>query len=238
MKRIIKYRWLIIGFSIGITVLLSFSLHNISVDPDMKNYFPEKMKSMVATNAIEERFGNQDIIMIIFETGDIINAESLQRIKAVERQLKRISGIRKTTSLFGSNRIYGQDGMMFVEPAVKRIPVTPEEVEEVKKNLRENDLVMNMVVADDFRSSAILATLSQEAVEDSVFHAIHAVLKEIPGKEKVHFGGLPYLRQAINKDIRRDGLILVPAALLLMLIFLLVVFREFRGVLLPFLVVI
>lgn len=238
MKRIIKYRWLIIGFSIGLTVLLSFSLHNISVDPDLKNYFPENMKSMVATNAIEERFGNQDIIMIIFETDDIINKKSLQRIKAVERKLKRTSGIRKTTSLFGSNRIYGRDGMMFVEPAVKRIPVTPEEVEEVKKNLRENDLVMNMVVADDFRSSAIIATMSEEAMEDSLFLAIHTVLKEIPGDEKVHFGGLPYLRQAMNKDIRRDALILVPSALFLMLIFLFLVFREFRGVLLPFLVVI
>ena len=238
MKRIIKYRWLIISFSILLTIVLSFSLRNISIDPDLKNYFPKSMESMVATNLIEERFGNQDIIMIIFETNDIINRESLQRIKAVERQLKRTDGIRKTTSLFGSNRIYGQDGMMIVEPAVKRIPVTPEEVEEVKSNLRENDLVMNIVVADDFRSSAIVATLSEEAVEDSVFIAINGILKEIPGEEKVHFGGLPYLRQAMNKDIRRDALILVPAALLMMLIFLFLVFREPKGVILPFMVVI
>ncbi len=238
MKRIIKYRWLIISFSILLTVVLSFSLRNISIDPDMKNYFPKSMESMVATNLIEEKFGNQDIIMIIFEANDIINRESLQRIKAVDRQLKRTDGIRKTTSLFGSNRIYGQDGMMIVEPAVKRIPVTPEEVEDIKSNLRENDLVMNIVVADDFRSSAIVATLSEEAVEDSVFIAINGILKEIPGKEKVHFGGLPYLRQAMNKDIRRDALILVPAALLMMLIFLFLVFREPKGVILPFMVVI
>ena len=53
---------------------------------------------------------------------------------------------------------------------------------------------------------------------------------EHPGTEKVHFGGLPYLRQAIDKDIKRDGLILIPIALILMLIFLFLVFREWRGV--------
>jgi uncharacterized protein len=237
VKRIIKYRWLIIVFSLGITAALSLSLHNITIDPDLKNYFPANMESMVATNAIEERFGNQDIIMIIFETDDIINRESLQRIKAVERQLKRTKGIRKTTSLFGSNNIYGQDGMMFVEPAVKSFPATSREAQDLKNYLRENELVMNIVVADDFRSSAIVVTLSDDAVEDSVFIAINTILEEIPGKEKVHFGGLPYLRQAMNKDIRRDALILVPAALLLMLVFLLLVFREPKGVILPFMVV-
>ncbi len=237
MKRIIQYRWLVIGFSIGITALLGLSLRDISIDPDLKNYFPESMESMVATNAIEERFGKQDIFMIIFENDDIINKESLQRMKAVERRLKRTDGIRKTTSLFGSNRIYGQDGMMFVEPAVKKIPGTPEESERLKSDLRENELVMNIVIADDFCSSAIVITLAEDAMEDSVFIAIKTILEEIPGKEKVHFGGLPYLRQAMNKDIRRDALILVPVALLLMLLFLLLVFREPRGVILPFMVV-
>lgn len=238
MQRIIKYRWLIIAFSFALTIAVSFSLHNLTIDPDLKNYFPESMESMVATNLIEEHFGNQDIIMIIFESDDIIKEESLLRIRTIDRKLKRTSGIRKTTSLFSASHIYGKDGMMFVDPAVGKIPGNAEEAAELKESLKGNDLVMNIVVADNFRSSAIIVALADEAEEDSVFAAIHRVLDETPGNEQVHFGGLPYLRQAMNKDIRRDGLILVPAALLLMIIFLFIVFREKRGVVLPFLVVV
>jgi hydrophobe/amphiphile efflux-3 (HAE3) family protein len=238
MKNIIRFRWLIIGLSLAFTIIISFSLHDITIDPDLKNYFPETMESMVATNKIEAKFGNQDIIMIIFETDDIINRESLLRIKKIEREITRIKGIRKTTSVFGSNHIYGQDGIMYVEPSVKKIPDTPQEVESLKEDLEGNELVMNLVVADDFRSSAIIATMEEGAVEDSVFMAIHSAIEKTPGNETIHFGGLPYLRQSMNSDIRRDALILVPSALFLMIIFLLIVFREARGFLLPFLVVI
>jgi hydrophobe/amphiphile efflux-3 (HAE3) family protein len=84
----------------------------------------------------------------------------------------------------------------------------------------------------------VVLTLEKDANEDAVFAGIHAILDENPGNEKIHFGGLPYLRQSIDKDIKRDGLILIPIALILMLIFLYMVFREWRGVWLPFLVVV
>lgn len=221
-----------------LTTVLALQLKNISIDPDLKNYFPETMESMVATNRIEEKFGNQDIVMIIFKTENIINANSLKRIKNIDRGIGRINGIRKTNSLFSSNHIYGKDGIMYVEPAIKRIPRTLEETDELKETLAGNELVMNIVVADDFRSSAIIASLAENADEDSVFMAVHSLLEEYPGKEDVFYGGLPYLRQEMNKDIKRDALILVPAALLLMTIFLFFVFREPRGVIMPFLVVI
>lgn len=238
MKYIIKYRWPIIVFSIVLTATISLSLREMSVEADLKNYFPEHMESMIATDLIEEKFGNQDIIMILFENGDIINPASLERIRQVDRQLKRVGGIRKTTSLFNANYIYGKDGAMIVEPAIKRIPDDRQGIENLKERLSRNDLVMNIVVAEDFGSSAIIASLNNTANEDSVFAGIHQAIEMYPGNEKVYFGGLPYLRQQVNSDMRRDAFLLIPAALLLMLIFLFVVFREWKGVVLPFLVVV
>ncbi len=237
-KKIIKYRWWIITASIVITVALSGMLSGIKIDPDLKNYFPDSMESMVNTDKIEDVFGNQDIIMLLFEKDDIINKESLTRVKQIDRKLQRVKGIQKTTSLFGANRIYGKDGAMYVEATIKRIPDSEEEINEIKKIIDSNDMVKNIVVADDYRSTAIIATLEKTTNEDSVFAAINQILTEFPGTEKIHFGGLPYLRQAIGKDVQRDGLILVPIALLLMIGFLFFVFREWRGVVLPFLVVI
>ncbi len=238
MNRIIKYRWPIIIFSLVITLILSLSLKNLAIDSDLKNYFPKTMESMVATDLIEENFGSQDIVMIIFKTGDIINVGSLTRIKKIDRELNRVEGIRKTTSLFSSNKIYGKDGAMYVEPAIDRMPRNESEIAAIKESLMSNELVKNIVVADNFKSSAIIATLGANANEDSVFASINTILEEIPGPEEVYFGGLPYIRQLMNKDIRRDGMILVPAALFLMIIFLFFVFREWRGVLLPFLIVV
>ncbi len=237
-KKIIKYRWWIIIISVLITLGFSTILFKLEIDPDLKNYFPKTMTSVVNTDRIEEIFGNQDLIMIIFETDDILNEETLIRVRDIDKELKRTKGIRRTTSLFGSNRIYGEDGVMYVEPTVLRIPKNDSQREELRKIIINNDLVYNVMVSDDFKATAIVVTLEKEVNEKALFDRINSILDQYPGQEKVHFGGLPYLRLAIDKDIKRDGIILIPIAMILMLIFLYLVFREWRGVWLPFLVVV
>jgi predicted RND superfamily exporter protein/outer membrane lipoprotein-sorting protein len=237
-KLIIKYRWWIIGISVLFTLGFSTLLLRLEIDPDLKNYFPETMTSVVNTDRIEEIFGNQDLVMIIFEAEDILAEETLIRVKSVEKEIGRIEGIRRTSSLFGSNHIHGEEGVMYVESTILRIPRNESMREQVREVIQNNDLVYKVMVSDDFRATALVCTLEKEADEDLVFAGIHSILEEHPGEEKIHFGGLPYLRQAIDKDIQRDGLILIPIALMMMLIFLYLVFREWRGVWLPLLMVV
>jgi len=237
-QKLIKYRWWIIAASFVLTIGFSMSLLKLEIDPDLKNYFPKTMTSMVNTDRIEEVFGNQDIIMMIFETTDVLEEASLKRLKVLEKEIGRLDGIKRTSSLFGSNHIYGEEGVMYVEPTVLRIPGNEAQREELRRAIMGNELVYKVMVSDDFKASALVLTLESDANEDAVFAGIHGIIQEHPGSEKIHFGGLPYLRQAIDKDIKRDGLILIPIALLLMLVFLYLVFREWRGVWLPFLVVV
>jgi hypothetical protein len=235
---IIKYRWWIIAASILLTLGLSVSLLKLEIDPDLKNYFPKTMTSMVNTDRIEEIFGNQDMIMMIFKTKDVLEESTLKRVKSVEKEIGRLDGVRRTASLFGSNHIYGEEGVMYVEPTVLRIPKTEAQREELRQIIKENDMVYKIMVSDDFKATALIITLKAGADEDAVFAGISKILQERPGGEHIYYGGLPYLRQAIDKDIKRDALILIPIALLLMLIFLYLVFREWRGVWLPFLMVV
>jgi hydrophobe/amphiphile efflux-3 (HAE3) family protein len=237
-SRIIKYRWWILAASLLFTVGVSLSLMKLEIDPDLTHYFPDTMTSMVNTDRIEEVFGNQDIIIMVFETDDIINEATLKRVKDVEKSVKRLDGVKRTSSLFGSNHIYGEEGVMYVEPTVLRIPINEAQCEELRHTIQENELVYKVMVSDDFRATALVVSLEDDIVEEEVFASIKGILQEHPGDEKIHFGGLPYLYQAIDKDTTRDALVLVPIALLLMMIFLYLVFREWRGVWLPFMVVV
>lgn len=237
-SKIIKYRWWILAASLLFTVGVSLSLMKLEIDPDLTHYFPDTMTSMVNTDRIEEVFGNQDIIIMVFETDDIINEASLRRVKDVEKSVKRLDGVKRTSSLFGSNHIYGEEGVMYVEPTVLRIPENEAQCEELRHTIKENELVYKVMVSDDFRATALVVSLEDDIIEEEVFASIKEVLQEYPGKEKVHFGGLPYLYQAIDKDVTRDAMVLVSIALLMMMIFLFLVFREWRGVWLPFMVVV
>jgi len=237
-SKLIKYRWWIIAASLLFTTGISLSLLKLEIDPDLTHYFPDSMESMVNTDRIEEVFGNQDIIIMVFETNDVLNEATLKRVKEVEKAVSRLDGVKRTSSLFGSNHIYGEDGVMYVEPTVYRIPRNEEQREELRHTIEGNELVYKVMVSDDFRATALVVSLEHDIVEEVIFADIQKVLQEHPGEERIHFGGLPYLYQAIDKDIKRDALVLVPIALLLMMIFLFLVFREWKGVWLPFTVVV
>lgn len=237
-KLLIKYRYPVIIISVltGLAGLLM--LPHMETDPDTRNYIPADMESRINTDRIEEEFGLQDMIMIVFRDSCILTPSNLQRIKNIDRSIENLRSVDNTISLFNTRRIYGKDGMMMVDPAVRSMPRNKAEIRELKQQLRDNPLAMGTVVSDDFTMSAIAATISQKTDENLILSDIDSVVKANAGSAEVYYGGLPYVRQAIMKDVRLDGLVLIPLALLIMLGFLWLAFREWRGMVLPFTVVV
>ena len=69
-------------------------------------------------------------------------------------------------------------------------------------------------------TASIAATINNQIPETETLQRIDSAISAHPGKAGILTGGLPYIRRYIMKDVRNDGLILVPAALLIMLLML------------------
>jgi predicted RND superfamily exporter protein len=67
---------------------------------------------------------------------------------------------------------------------------------------------------------------------------IDSVIAIHPGNAQVLKGGLPYIRQHIMKDVRKDAIVLVPVSLIIMLLILKISLVKWKSVLMPFTVVI
>ncbi|MCK4956725.1 MAG: MMPL family transporter, partial [Candidatus Cloacimonetes bacterium] len=90
----------------------------------------------------------------------------------------------------------------------------------------------------DFTITAIIAVLKDNALDEYIISEIENLIKETPGEEETVIGGLPFIRGSVSRNIQTDMGRLMPIGLLIMLIFLFVCFKQLRGVLLPFFVVI
>jgi hypothetical protein len=234
---ILKRRWLIISLSILITAIGIALMPAMKTDPDIRNYIPSRMESRINTDLIEDEFGVQEIIMILFQDSMILSRDNLLRIKAIDRDIKRLSSVESSISLFSTKHIRSEEGAMMVDPAINRIPDTSEEIERLKEELTANPLAMGLVVSSDFQMAAIAATINSSESEEITLARIDSVIVANPGSAAVVLGGLPYIRKGIMEDVRRDGIVLVPLALLIMLLFLWIAFREWRGMVIPFTVV-
>ncbi len=235
---IVKFRWLVIPVFILTAAFFATRIPKAEIEPDIKAMLPAHLESRVNTDKIDELFGGTEMLMLIIRTDDVLNPATLQRAEAISRQMKRIRGVDKVLSLFELKSIKGEEGAMIVNPAVMSIPRTEEEKEELRKDIRDNDLVYGSVVSKDFTLTAVIALLKSDVEDSFIVGEVKKLVEQNPGEEEVVVGGLPETRVMVARSIQRDIRKLIPLALLIMLIFLFICFRQLRGVLLPFAVVI
>ena len=235
---IIKHRWLVIILSLIVSGFFGFQIFRAEINPDMESFIYEGMPSRINTNLIEDIFGGDEMVMILFEAEDILNKETLSRVKKVNKDLKEIDGIDETLSLFDAKNIKGEDGAMIVDLAIRRIPKTEEKWDLLRQELKANELVHKVLVSDDFKMTAIIATLENHAQDEEIVQAIKMVLAENPGREQTYVGGLPYIKALVAKEMASEFKLLMIIGLGIMLVMLFLFFREARGVFLPFMVVV
>jgi hydrophobe/amphiphile efflux-3 (HAE3) family protein len=235
---IIKYRWVIISVSFALALGLGILIPSSETDPDIRNYIPRSMPSRVTNDSIEQEFGTQDMIIVLFKDSSILTPIDLKQIKAIDRALSRVEGIGTVNSLYTARKIKGEEGMMIVDPLIRRIPETPEETEALKQDILANRFARGIVASNDMTAAAITGTINSTVPELVTLSKVDSVIAAHQEGAEIMTGGLPYIRQHIIKDVNHDALILIPLALLIMLVVLKLSLGDWRSVLMPFTVVI
>ncbi len=235
---IVKWRWVIIPLFILVAAFFATRIPKAEIESDLKAMLPSDLPSRLNTEEVDELFGGTEMLMLIIKADDVLEPETLQRTEAISKQMKRIKGVDKVLSLFELKDIKGEGGAMIVNPAVKRIPRTVEQKEELKKEIMNNDLVYGSVISKDFSLTAVIALLKTDVEDSFIVGEVTKLIEENPGGEEVIIGGLPYTRVMVARSIQGDLRKLIPLALLIMLVFLFICFKQLRGVILPFIVVV
>jgi hydrophobe/amphiphile efflux-3 (HAE3) family protein len=235
---IYRYRWVIIIVCISIGIASLLMIPKTKIDPEIRNYIPSSIKSRIETDKIESEFGVQDMVIILFSDSCIITTDNLNRIKNIDRSISRINGISSRISPFTVKSIISEEEMMTVDPLIKKIPSDKAELKQLRKDILKNSFARDIVVSSDLTTASITATINNSVTEKETLQKIDSVITSNPGTAKIIKGGLPYIRQNLIRDVGRDAIFLVPAALIIMLLVLKVNLGSWRSVMLPFSVVV
>jgi len=235
---IFRYRWVIIILCLLTGALSLLVIPRTKVDPEMRNYIPQSIESRIETDKIESEFGVQDLVIIMFSDDNILRNDNLNQIKAIDKSISRISGVSSRISPFTIKSISSEEGMMTVDPLIKEIPSDTGELRQLSNRILLNRFAQGIVVSSDLTTASITATINNSETEKTTLHEIDSVINSNPGRTIITKGGLPYIRQSILKDVSRDGVILIPVSLIIMLVILKVNLGSWRNVIMPFSVVV
>jgi uncharacterized protein len=115
------------------------------------------------------------------------------------------------------------------------IPSDKSTLEQLKKYVLSKDLYRGAMVSEDATMTIISVRLANDVDQVKVAQKIKSTVEDMQLKEKVHFGGMPFITTAFGDVISRDIGFLGPVSLFLILIVLFLSLRKFKGIVLPIL---
>jgi len=235
---ILRFRLPIVLLFTGITILSIFLLPRLQVNPDLASYVPDGMGNKKYMKQLDSIFGGSEMVLVMLQAPDVVNHSTLSRLKVLKEELGNLDGIDRCISPFDAQEISIQDGFMIMDPLLDTIPESQADYEVLKSKIAENTMASPFFAVEDFSVVSLMLMKNLEVSNKLLIEKIDSVVISNPGPEEVLLGGMPYVRYSINKNINKDLAVLLPVALMLMIIMLYTAFRERKGVLLPFVVVV
>ena len=214
---------------------------NSRMETDLDKYMPEKHPAFVFSNRAEEWFNIKDAIIIAIENKNgIYNYSTLKKIKDITKKLQKMPEIDKNdvTSLYTADNIVGTEEGMDVKPFYKRVPKTKEKLKELRKKVRDNDMIFGRLVSNDEKVSIIVAEIGDSVFSQKFYHKILKFVKSYENPEKLYVAGRPIIEGTMAYLGPRDMKKMVPIVILVILIVLYLVIKSLKATLFTFLVVI
>ncbi|MCK5251118.1 MAG: hypothetical protein KAJ98_14195, partial [Spirochaetaceae bacterium] len=176
VKKLLGYSWLILILIIAVTAVFVFAMKsNSRMETDLDEYMPQKHPAFVYSSQAEELFGIKDGIIFAIENEDgIYNEGTLQKIKDLTKDLQSMDGIEKSdvTSLYTADNIVGSEYGMEVNAFYSRVPKSEEKLQQLRDDVRSNDMIYGRLVSLDETATIIIAEIDDYVSTDDFYNQV------------------------------------------------------------------
>ncbi len=219
---------------IGLSIIPLFF---IRINPDLESYIPDDIDAKLNMNKISAVFGAEENLLLLVGSEDILDPATLEQVTTICSGLEQIEGISHIYSICQAKNIMGLDGSLIADQVLPANLSEPFNRDSLRNIIMQNDLVYNILVSEDFKETLIILTIDKSINDHDLIHSIMEIMQSVKGNAKVSMTGMAYLREEANKKISADLILLLPLGIIVMFLFLLLAFKNLKGVLLPMSVV-
>jgi len=240
-KFVIRFPKLVIALVIGVTLFFAYQIPKIKLNNDSREFIPPQDEERLYNEAMQEIFGNDDVVYIGFVTDNVYTPKTLVKIATLTTAFEEIDGVEDVTSLATIKNIEGVDGGMEVYPFVDEdeLPEADEQTQKIREQVELWDVLVDNLVSKDGKATSIVVELEPNAsmeMQESVFKDVRAIIdanKETG--ESYHYSGYTAINVLLGEYMLKDIRNLLPIAFLVVAITLYLSFKTVRGVALPLL---
>ena len=242
LNKLLKAPWIIIAVTIVASALFFMVMkENSRMETDLDKYMPQDHPAFVYSDMAEEWFGiNDGIIVAIENQNGIFNSETLDTLKRLTKRLQKMDEIEKAdvTSLYTADNIIGNEEGMDVKAFYKRVPKSNEKLQEIKNNVRNNEMTHGRLVSVDEKVTVIIAEIRDDVFTQEFYNEILELTESYQTDDiKVHVAGRPIVEGTMALLGPADMKKMVPIVLLVITLVLFFMLRSVKSTILTMAVV-
>jgi predicted RND superfamily exporter protein len=240
----IRRRWPILFAILLITAAGFLGLPRLVVTNDMDDWFEDSEEIKRNSDLYEEKFGNEDGVMILIEAEDVFDPEVLRMIRDLGGELLgKVPYARDIYSLTDMSIAFGnEEGIEIINPFEDGVPEDPAELGAKKEYIMSRESLVNMLVSDDCRETWLILRLNnyEGADEYDEMLLVGKAAQEVLSNEKwqnpkytLKPTGMAYTETEEVEVVNRETSIRVITGFIVIFICLIIFTRSLRGVIVP-----
>jgi len=195
-----------------ITVLFAWNIPHLRLGTSVYDLIIEDLPETAQYRAFKKAFESDEIIRILIRGQNIFDADTFREVQRVAEAASRIKGVRRVISL----------------PDIKeKVDISDKwSLQAFAEVIRPVNLFLRNLISEDHRSTVITLVLEDQASDEEVLKALRNLIESVPKNLTAYQIGMPLVSEALAKYTALDLKRLPPITLAIIVIILILLFRN------------
>jgi len=230
---VIKLRLVVIVGAIALTAAAGSYLPRLEQDEDVLKFLPAEDPDIRLFRQVSADFGGLDVAIVGVESDRLLSAAGIEAVREMTRAPLAVDGVYHSVSFTEMPHLVVSEELFEIHPLVPDVvPRDRESLEEIRRNVINDDLIAGRLISGDGRAALIVFFLETDASMVDVARGIREIVTARAGHMHLYYGGMPFIQEHVGGGTRRDIINLTPWVLFVAALATFVFFRRFFGALL------
>lgn len=240
VKYVLDFPKLSLALLLLATVVAGSRIPTMQYDSSIRSFIMDDDKDFDLYNRYKAAFGQDDMLVIAFETEDAMDPKSLELIRRLTGKIEQVDNVFDVRSLANAEFMKGTEDSFEAVRIIEGTENDPALRKARSEMARTDELSKQDLISDDGRKTALIVTLRASRDENDMHQkeiiAIEKIVKEESAATGIRFHmiGERYLDLRFLGYIQRDMIVFVPVTYAVILLLLYASFRNLRLTLIAF----
>jgi predicted RND superfamily exporter protein len=226
---------IIVAFFVVVAILAAIGTARLKEEEDLLVFLPTADRDVQLFQDVSRRFGGLRVALIGVESPadrDVFSSEIVTKIKAATDALHNVNGVDHELSMTSVPDVTAGPAGAVVDYLIKEPPADEAEHAALRQKVLSRDEVAGSLVSRDGRAALIMVFLAEGVGDRKIVGVLRKVAREKLAGLSLYFGGAPFAGEAIYDETQGDVWRLSPIVLLVLLLVVVLSFRDPVGVVL------